>query len=374
MGTSLPRINPEVRLSPPPLPSLPRRLDAVYQLDPLVDPRWPEFVSRHPRSTFYHSRPWLQALRRTYGYTSVAYTTSPPDVELSNGLVFCRVESWLTGRRMVSLPFSDHCDPLCESEEDFERMILNLLPSLKKEGWKYTELRPQTTISRVPRGLQPDRHYCFHSLDLSAGINDLYAALHKDCIQRKIKRADKEGLEYAEGRSPELLAVFYRLFVVMRQKHGLPPQPFEWFLNLAECLGPALQVRVAYYRGRAAASIVTVIHRGAITYKYGCSDPDLTKVGGTPWLFWKVIQEGKSLGLRELDLGRSDWENPGLIAFKDRLGAKRTPVTYWRFPRRKGLGDALANGSLQWMAGKVFFHTPAFLLSRVGRLFYRHIG
>ena len=346
----------------------------VYQIDPLADPRWSEFVARHPRSSLYHSQPWLESLKRTYGYRPVAYTTSLPGFELRNGLVFCRIESWLTGRRIVSLPFSDHCDPLVGSEDDFEKLISILLPVFQKEHWKYTELRPRRMIARVPRWLQPHRHYCFHSLDLSSGVNVLYSSLHKDCIQRKIRRADKEGLEYREGRSPELLAIFYGLFVKMRQKHGLPPQPLEWFLNLAECLGPAMQVRVAFHQRRPAASILTVVHRDTMTYKYGCSDPELTKLGGTPWLFWKLIQEARSAGHRELDLGRSDWDNSGLIAFKDRLGAKRIPVTYWRFPKPQGVADALSDGRLQWLAGKIFLHTPAPLLSATGRLLYRHIG
>ena len=346
----------------------------VYQIDPLGDPRWPEFVARHPRSSFYHSQPWLESLRRTYGYRPVAYTTSPAGSELRNGLVFCQVESWLTGRRIVSLPFSDHCEPLLGSEDDFEKLISILLPVFQKEHWKYTELRPRSPIAQVPLGLQPDKHYCFHSLDLSSGVKELYSSLHKDCIQRKIRRADKEGLEYREGRSPELLAVFYRLFLKMRQRHGIPPQPLAWFLNLAECLGPAMQVRIAFHQGRPAASIITVVHRNTMTYKYGCSDPELTKFGGTPWLFWKVIQEAKSTGLRELDLGRSDWNDPGLITFKDRLGAGRIPVTYWRFPKLQGVVNALSDGKGQRLAGKIFLHMPTPLLPALGRLLYRHMG
>ena len=42
---------------------------------------------------------------------------SPPDEPLENGFLFCRVESWLTGRRLVSLPFSDHCEPLCKGKK-----------------------------------------------------------------------------------------------------------------------------------------------------------------------------------------------------------------------------------------------------------------
>src|SRR5205085_3632500 len=81
----------------------------VYHVDPLKDPRWPRFLEGHPRASVFHSPAWLNALFKTYGYKSIVYTTCRPDEELRNGVVLCRVESWLTGRRLVSLPFSDHC-------------------------------------------------------------------------------------------------------------------------------------------------------------------------------------------------------------------------------------------------------------------------
>jgi hypothetical protein len=111
-----------------------------------------------------------------------------------------------------------------------------------------------------------------------------------------------------------------------------------------------------------------------MTYKYGCSDPELTKFGGTPWLFWKVIQEAKSTGLRELDLGRSDWKDSGLITFKERLGARCTPVNYWRIPKAHGVINALSDGRGQRLAGEVFSRMPTPLLAIAGRLLYRHIG
>jgi hypothetical protein len=351
----------------------PSRID-VHQFNPLTDARWAEFVACHPRASLYHTQPWLESLRRTYGFSPVAYTTSPAGRELRNGIVFCRIESWITGRRMVSLPFSDHCDPLMEGDGESAKLIGALLPVLQMEGWRYTELRPRRTLVQVPRGLQPNKLYCFHALDLAPGINELYSSLHNDCIRRKIKRADKEGLEYREGRSPELLAMFYRLFVKMRQKHGLPPQPREWFENLAEILGPAMQIRVALHLGRPVAGIITIVHRATMIYKYGGSDPELNKLGAMPWLFWRIIQEAKSAGLGELDLGRSDWNNPGLIAFKDRLGAMRTPVTYWRSRRPKSLADALSDGNGQRISGAIFSRTPGPVLSVLGRLLYRHIG
>jgi hypothetical protein len=85
---------------------------SVYRVDPLRDPRWKQFIAKDQRSSIFHTPEWLDALRRTYGYVPVVLTTSPPDVPLRNGIALCSVSSWLTGERLVSLPFSDHCELL----------------------------------------------------------------------------------------------------------------------------------------------------------------------------------------------------------------------------------------------------------------------
>ena len=86
----------------------------VYKLNPLEHPPWGRFVACHPLSSAFHSTGWLTALQRTYGYEPVVYTIIPASTELENGIVFCRVKSWLSGFRLVSLPFSDHCQPLVD--------------------------------------------------------------------------------------------------------------------------------------------------------------------------------------------------------------------------------------------------------------------
>src|SRR5580704_16871560 len=113
----------------------------LYQIAPLVDGRWDKLVERHPRASVFHTTAWLEALRRTYGYDIFGYTTSPPGVELQNGLVFCRIESWLTGRRLVSLPFSDHCELFSENVDPVVFSAL-LEEQFRTEKWRYIEIRP----------------------------------------------------------------------------------------------------------------------------------------------------------------------------------------------------------------------------------------
>lgn len=122
----------------------------VYLLDPLSDPRWLRLVLLHPSASISHSPEWLGALHRTYGYQPIAFTTSKPEEELQNGLVFCLVRSWLTGRRMVSLPFSDHCQPLVDSPEQLKALLTGLLAESQKEHCGQVEIRPVASLSTGP--------------------------------------------------------------------------------------------------------------------------------------------------------------------------------------------------------------------------------
>jgi len=71
----------------------------------------------------------------------MVFTTSPATEELKNGLAVCLVESYITGRRFVSLPFSDHCEPLCDSKEESDDLIRNFREA-GNQNLKYVEVRP----------------------------------------------------------------------------------------------------------------------------------------------------------------------------------------------------------------------------------------
>ena len=344
----------------------------VYTFNPLEDPRWAEFVQRHPRASVFHAPGWLEALRRTYGYEPVAYTTTPPGSELTNGVVLCRVYSRITGRRMVSLPFSDHCEPLVDRPEDLEGLLHFLELDCTKERWKYVEIRPRTGCAVPPGGLKPAQAFYFHALDLNPELTEILHRFHKASTFGKIRRAEREGLTCEEGRGATLLEKFYQLLVRTRRRLQLPPHPRDWFRNLVDCLGDNVKIRTAAKDGRPIASILTLSFKDGLVYKYGCSDERFHNLGGMPLLFWHAIQEGKRNGAREFDLGRSDSDNPGLITFKEHWGATRSQLTYWRYPAR--LAPAAAAGWRMQAAKKVFAHIPDSFLIAAGKMLYRHIG
>lgn len=343
----------------------------VYTLDPTRDLRWAEFIARHESSSVFHTPEWLEAVRRSYGYVPIVYTTSPPSTSLENGIVFCQINSWLTGRRMVSVPFADHCEPLIDTPEAAEEILQDLKSLVASGKWKYVEVRPvRNPIANDGHALADS--YSYHMLDLTPGMEQIFRRFHKDCVQRKIRRAEREALEYQSGNSPYLLEAFYRLMVKTRRKHQLPPQPIQWFKNLVECLGDKLRIRVAFKDGREVAGILTLHYKDVIVYKYGASDSGFQSLGGTPLLFWKAIGEAKAQGICSMDLGRSDLDNDGLIAFKDRLGAASTLLDYQRWSRKAvARGNRLRSFKI---AKELVAKMPDSMLKVTGCLIYRHIG
>jgi len=237
--------------------------------------------------------------------------------------------------------------------------------------WKHIEIRPLSLEPSSDRKLKRSSVYCFHRVDLSPSLDQLQRNCHKDGVQRKVRRAEREGLQYEEGRSPELLKKFYRLLVMTRRRHRLPPQPLEWFRSLIVAFGSDLKVRVVSKDGVAVASILTLSNKKTMVYKYGCSNPAFHNLGGMPFLLWRTIQEAKESGFEELDLGRSDHDNQGLVEFKDRLGAVRTLLNYWSYPHREAEFRA---GLKKKLADRFISVMPNLSLEVVGKLLYKHFG
>jgi CelD/BcsL family acetyltransferase involved in cellulose biosynthesis len=345
----------------------------VHTFNPLEDRRWTEFVESHPDSSVFHTSPYLEALRRTYGYAPTVYTTASPGEPLANGVVLCRVSSWLTGSRLVSVPFADHCQPLVRDANDLTAIMSAVQKAVEDGKLKYAQIRAmRSDVEAAAANGEQGRVFAFHTLDVTPPVDRLFSGLHRTCIQRPVRRAEREGVCHESGRSRRLLQQFYSLLIVTRRRHGLPPQPASWFDNLVECLGDRLTIHVASSGGQPIAAILTLRHRDVLVYKYGVSDERFHRLGAMPFLLWQAILDAKARGLSVLDLGRTDADNAGLATFKERLGATRSTLVYVRLARTSR--PVAREKPRVPGASRVFARLPDELLVAAGKLLYRHMG
>jgi hypothetical protein len=273
---------------------------------------------------------------------------------------------------LVSLPFADHCEPLLNDPAETRAITNWLRDECDQNSRQYVEIRPISELQIAESGLKPTGSYWLHELDLGDGLDKIFRRLHKNSFQRKIRRAERERLSYEVGRSRPLVDEFYQLQMMTRRRHHLLPQPRSWFANLIECMGDNAEIRIAR-RGRLPiAAMLTLRHRSLVVFKYGCSNAAFHNLGGIPFLFWRLIEECKSLGAEKIDLGRSDLDHKGLVAFKDRLGASKRLLIYRRYTN---VGRRREAAPWQWWGfHEILRNLPDAFFSKAGSLLYRHMG
>jgi len=132
-----------------------------------------------------------------------------------------------------------------------------------------------------------------------------------------------------------------------------------------------IRIHVAFKADVPVAGILTLSYKKTLVYKYGCSDSRYSNLGGTAMLFWNAIREGKAAGMQELDMGRSERENTGLVSYKERWGAKRSTLTYLRYPAE--FVRFKPERTIKYVKQLISI-APDSSLAMLGNLLYPHIG
>src|ERR1043166_7479880 len=97
-------------------------------VDPGARSDWDKQISSFARANFFHSSPWMKALHACYGFEP-AYLVRINGFETKVLVPLMEVKSFLSGKRGISLPFTDDCEPLCAADSNLKTCATNLSPS-----------------------------------------------------------------------------------------------------------------------------------------------------------------------------------------------------------------------------------------------------
>jgi hypothetical protein len=244
-----------------------RSLNAIL-MNPLVDRKWDDAISTHPDATIFHSTAWARVLVDTYGHRP-CYVQMSFNGSLLALVPMMEVQSVLTTSRGLCLPFSDYCAPLTFSTFGHELVAQKLQQIARERCWSYLELRGH---SIAPSNVPASESYYGHSLDLRVGPEALISNFSSS-VQRAVRKAQRSGLTVSIQSSPEAMAQFYKLHVRTRRRHGTPPQPRSFFINIQRHLisaGLGFIVLVECQKGPIAAAMFFKLGRHAV-FKFGSS-------------------------------------------------------------------------------------------------------
>jgi hypothetical protein len=295
---------------------------------PLEDSRWDETVASQASDAFFNTAAWARVLHEAYGCKPFYFVEGG-----ENGVTFLlplmELRSWLTGRRGVSLPFSDYCEFPASSPERFERGVRDVLAFGRGRGWRYWELRNGVCLSEeIPASLR----YVRHTLDLTEGQAALFGRL-KGSVRTALRKAAKEGVTVTLSSREDSVRDFFRLNCETRRRHGVPPQPFRFFASihrhiLSEGLG---FVAIASHRGRAVAAAMFFHFGKCALFKFGASDRRWQHLRGSDAAMWEAIRWYADHGYARLSMGRTSLGNEGLRRFKKGWGAAEAGLKYVKY-------------------------------------------
>lgn len=280
------------------------------------------------------------------------------------------VDSWLTGRRGVALPFTDECEPLAAPGFSSRDLFEAAKEIGRERRWNSLEIRGGV----ADLGGQPSISFFGHELDLSVGAEAVFKGLHSS-MQRAIRKAEKSGVEVSFESSLEGVEQYYQLHCLTRDKHGLPPQPFKFFASIHRHLisvGSGF-VALAQSQGRPVAGAIFFQHGAHALYKFGASDLQFDALRPNNLVMWRAIQRFAANGAAKLDFGRTSMYNDGLRRYKLNWGARERTISYarWDVQKRAFRQDKDQSSGLQ----NVFFRRCPLALSRaLGQFLYRHIA
>ncbi len=335
--------------------------------NPLTVEAWNERLFNFSEANIFHTSNWAKVLSKTYGYIP-RYIVSFNEGKLASLMPLMHINSFITGKRGVSLPFTDVCPVLAVKDEDKRILWGKALELAEVYQWKYIETRSGLFFdSTIPVSTQ----FYEHQVNLQSGPEVLFQKM-KSSTRRNIRRAEQSEVCIKHEHSLEAMKIFYHLHSITRKRHGMPIQPWAFFKNIWKYI---LQdnhgfLSMAYYANKPVASNVYFHFSQNALYKFGASDLGFQHVRPNDLIQWNAIKHFQSLGFRTLNLGRTDWGHEGLRRYKLGLGTDEQIIQYHKFDTKNNCyiksDHRKENSEFQLK------NAPICLLKLIGKFAYKH--
>jgi hypothetical protein len=340
-------------------------------INPLDYDQWDNLIIESNQYSFFHSYSWIKVLWESYGYKPYFFI-SKNENELSALLPFMEVNSRYTGRRGVSLPFSDYCDPIIREETSTRRLLEHTIDFGKMSNWKFLDMHGGDIIFQ---GKNPSREFYGHLLTLNAE-SDKILEQFQGSTRRNIKKAVKSGVEIQRSNSLSSMQDFYRLHCLTRKRHKLPAQPLHLFKKIHEHIISKKSgfIIKALYRKKIVGAAVFFHFGNKAIFKFGASDLNYQHLRMNNLIMWEAIKWYSSNGYENFCFGRTSVENVGLRRFKQGWGTKEYLIKYFKYDLTTDSLIINKADNINLMLHFVFRKMPVPVSQILGTLLYKHFG
>lgn len=311
---------------------------------------WRALLAQCPGALAFQTPEWTDCLCATGRYRDASRMYELPDGRSLLVPMVRRLGATRPLRLQASLPYGWGFGGIVAPEPLTASDVSTVLQDLTGDGPARVSLRPNplcaaaweegapTGVKRIPRAA--------HVLELESNFEDVHARF-KDTARRAVRKAERSPLTVTCDTSGAHVAVFHSLYrcsvarwasksrepVWLARARAALREPEVKLRLVAERLGEACQIWIAWLDGRPAASIVVLSHGESASYWRGAMD---TEVAGRTQpnylLHARAIAAACRAGRRHYHMGETG-ASESLAQFKTRFGARAHDYIEYRVER-----------------------------------------
>ena len=300
----------------------------ILSNQPSDEAAWDRFVASSADGTIFHTIAWKRVVHEVFRHRP-HYLLATDGQDIHGVLPLFQVRGILTGRVLVSTPYSVY-GGLCGASPEAARVLIDEAQALAtRRGARYVELRHygQTHGDLPTKALYST---FVRPLDADPEVN-FNAVPRKQ--RRMIRQGSKHGLVARQGW--EFLKDFYEIFLVSRRHLGSPAFPLRLFESIRDRFDKQAQLLTIWHQEQPVAGVISLFHGDRVMPYYGAALPSAFALAANDFMYWEVMREACLAGYRKFDFGRSR-EGSGAFDFKRHWGFEPEPLAY-QFILNKGV-------------------------------------
>ena len=338
-------------------------------IDPITDIRWLEFISAHHKSNIFHHPNWCSVLKNQYNFNIFIVACVGANDEIIAGIPFCEIKSIFGKSNWISLPFSDHCQPLFMYVDSISEIEIYLVESFNEGRINSIEIRGEFPTSN---SFLKKENFLIHTTALNNNLEYLFSTFKKTQIQQPIKKAERDGVSYVISTNIMQLEEFYTLHLKTRKKLGVPIQPKGFFKEIYNNLiqpGFGFTV-ITYMASKPIGAGLFLGFKNVLTYKYSASDPQKLNLRPNHLMLLAAFQEGVKRGFKYFDFGRTEIANEGLRKYKSGWGSIEEPLYYSYYPHLPA--ESKISIIKDKFVAPLIKNSPEFVCRTIGEIAYKY--
>lgn len=329
---------------------------------------WQAYVENHPEGLMSHLPQWKEVLEESFHHKPFYLFARDEKDRLCGILPLFQIKSWLTGNRLVSLPFS-LCGPIADSEDILSELVCKAKDLCHDLKCSYLEIR---MAKPKDLGLQMSDYFSTYVLELSEP-KEVWKKLDRKSVRWAINRSKKDGVSIRASSTTADLKYFYQLNQQTKRRLGVPGHPFAFLRNICSKMDTSTKLYLAELEGQPIAGIITLGFKDTVHYAYAASDKRFLIHRPNNLLVWQAIEESCGKSYHYFDFGKTSPDDEGLARFKKQWGTEQKKLYYYYYPRMPNLISANRSGTKYRFVTSLWRRLPLFVTGILSPIAFRHL-